>query len=182
MPANSGSNVEILLAHRNAVLTSHKGEPDAEFEKELAQVVEEAALPIAFMGIVSESEKIEVVRIFGDVPREVGLRRGQRAVEVGDGFPLPVQPPRFELMNHDVAAPAMLNGRFGIPDAVLARGKFFQDREIVIPGDLCKHRFHNCFIRPGLTERGQSFHAGKSLLRSAACASGRPETVRNCRE
>jgi hypothetical protein len=56
-------------------------------------VVQQTALQIALVRIVAEGEKIEVVGIFGDVPREVGLRRGQSAVEAGDGFPLPVQPP-----------------------------------------------------------------------------------------
>ena len=41
----------------------------------------------------SYRNKIKVVRIFGDVPREVGFRWVESAVEVGDGFPLPVQPP-----------------------------------------------------------------------------------------
>ena len=79
---------EFLVADRKAVLTSDEGEPDPEFEKELAQVVQQTALQIALVGIVAEGEEIEVVGIFGDVPREVGLRRGQRAVEVGDRFPL----------------------------------------------------------------------------------------------
>ena len=50
-------------------------------------MVEQTALQIVLVGIVFRGEKIEVVRIFGDVPGEVGLRRGQRAVEVGNGFP-----------------------------------------------------------------------------------------------
>ena len=51
-------------------------------------------------------------------------------------------------------------------------GDFFQDREIVIPGDLCKHRLHNCIVRPSLGERahvfqvarGESFHFGERSL------------------
>ena len=75
-------------------------------------------------------------------------------------------------MNQDVTAPAVLNGRFGVPDAVLGPGEFFEDREIVIPGELCKHRLHNCFIGPGLRERphvlqisrGESFHVRERSL------------------
>ena len=66
-------------------MASHKREPDAESEKELAQVVEQAAFQI--VGVVAEGEKIEVVGIFGYVPREVGLRRGQSAIEVGNASP-----------------------------------------------------------------------------------------------
>ncbi len=64
-------DVKFLVAHGEPVLAAHKREPDAEFEKKLAQVVQQAALQIALVGLVAEGEKIEVVRIFGDVPREV---------------------------------------------------------------------------------------------------------------
>jgi len=113
-----------VAAHGERVLAAHKCEPDAEFEKKLAQVLEQATLQIALVRIVAEGEKIEVVGIFGDVPRKVGFRRGQRSVEVGDGSSLPVQSPGFDLVNQDVAAPAVLNGRFGVPDTVLASGSF----------------------------------------------------------
>ena len=111
--------VEFLAAHGEPVLAAHKCEPDAEFEKKLAQVVEQTTLQIALVGIVAEGEKIEVLWIFGDVPREVGLRRWQCAVEVCDGFPLPVQSSGFDLVNQDVATPAVLDGRFGVPDTLL---------------------------------------------------------------
>ena len=75
-------------------------------------------------------------------------------------------------MDEHVAAPAVLNGGPRVPDAVLESGEFFRDREIVIPGDLCKHRLHNCFIRPGFAERphvfqvtrGESFHVRERSL------------------
>ena len=98
--------------------------------------------------------------------------RGQCAVEVGDGFPLPVQPPGFDLMNQDVAAPAMLNGRFGVPDAVLGSLDQIEDADVMAPRNLCNKLLHNCFIRPGLTERthvfqisrGESSHSGEVPL------------------
>jgi len=124
-------------------------------------VVEQAALQIALVGIVAESEKIEVVRIFGDVPREVGLRRGQRAVEVGNGFPLPVQSPGLDLVNQNVATPSVLNGRFGVPDTVFGSLDAIQDADIVAPRNLCNKLLHNCFIRPGLAERSHVFQISR---------------------
>ncbi len=45
------------------------------------------------------------------------FRRGrrERAVEVGGGLPLTVDQAGVHLVNQDVAAPAVLNGRAGVP-------------------------------------------------------------------
>jgi len=40
------------------------------------------------MGVIAESENIEVIRIFSDVLCQVGLGCGQGTVEVGNRFPL----------------------------------------------------------------------------------------------
>jgi hypothetical protein len=39
------------------------------------------------VGVFAKHEKIEVVRVFGKILSEIGLRGGQCAVEVGNGFP-----------------------------------------------------------------------------------------------
>ncbi len=57
-------------------------------------------------------------KIFGDIPREVGLRRGKGAVEIGDGLALAVDASGFHLVDQHVAAPTVPEGRFGVPDAV----------------------------------------------------------------
>ena len=93
-------------------------------------MVEQTALQVALVRIVAEGEKTEVAEIFCDVPREVKLRRGQSTVEVGNGFPLQVQPPGFDLMDKNVATSSVLNGRFGVPDAG-------QDTGVVAPRNLC---------------------------------------------
>ena len=80
-------DVEFLVAHHNAMLAAHKCEPDTEFEKELAQVVKQASLQIALVHIVAGGEKIEVVVIFGDVPREVGSRARKVRSKFAAAFP-----------------------------------------------------------------------------------------------
>lgn len=61
------------------------------------------------------------------------MHRGQSAVEVGDGFSLPLQPSGF--------------GGF---DAI-------QETDVVTPRNLCNKLLHNCFIRPGFAERAHVF-------------------------
>ena len=82
----------------------------------LAEVFEQTPLHIAFVRIIPESEEIEIVRIFGDVLREIGLWRWKRAVEIGNRFPLPVPPLGLNLVNKDIATPSMLNGGSRVPN------------------------------------------------------------------
>ena len=85
----------------------------------------------------------------------------KRAVEVGHGLSLPMPPAGFDLMHQHVAAPSMLNGRLGVPDAILGGGELFEDCEVVVPGNLCKHRLHKCLIRPRLGERPHIFQVAR---------------------
>jgi MFS family permease len=114
-------------------------------------------------GIVAGGEKIEIVRIFGDVPRQVGLRRGQGAIEAGDGFPLPVQPSGFNLVDEHVAAPSVLNGGPGVPDAVFGSLDQVEDADAMAPRNLCNKLLHNCFIGPRRTPSCISDFAARSL-------------------
>lgn len=66
----------------------------------------------------------------------------------------------------------MLNGRLGVPDAVLGSLDAVQDADVVSPRNLCNKLLHNCFVRPGLAERphvfqvarGESFHVRERSL------------------
>ena len=119
--------IEFFVAYGKPVLASHKREPDAQFEEELAEVIEQPALKITLVGIIAEHEKIEAPGIFGDVLRHVGLWRRKSAVKVGNCLSLSMPPAGFDLMNEHVAAPSMLNGGFDVPDAILRDGELFRE-------------------------------------------------------
>ena len=65
---------------------------------------------MALVGIRCEHEKVEVVGVFEDLLSQIGVRRGQRSLEVGQGFALPVVEMGFDLMLEDRPAPAVLVG------------------------------------------------------------------------
>jgi hypothetical protein len=54
------------------------------------------------VSIVTESQEIKIVRILGDVLCQIRLRSRKSAIEIGNGFPLPVQASGLDLMNKDV--------------------------------------------------------------------------------
>ena len=66
---------------------------------------------------------------------------------------LPAEASGLDLMNEDVAAPSVLDNAFALPNSFLRVGELFQNSEIVVPSDLCKHRVHKCFFGPSLDER-----------------------------
>ena len=83
-----------------------------------------------------------------------------------------------------------LDRRLGIPDAILRASELFENREVLIPGDLCKHRLHNASLGQALSERPhvlqvagrKSLHVREARLRSAAKRSMTfaPQLYRSC--
>ena len=69
--------------------------------------------------------------------------------------------PGFDLVNEHVAAPSMLNGRLGVPNPILCGRELFENGEVVVPGDLCKHRLHKCLVRPRFGERPHVFQVAR---------------------
>ena len=71
-----------------------------------------------------DSQKVESVRIFEELLREVGLLRWERLPEIGDGGALPAVDSTLNLNPQDVAAPAVFDGLLDVPEA-LRRGFYF---------------------------------------------------------
>lgn len=56
--------VEVLAAHLQMHLAADEREAGAQLEQQLAQVLQEAAMEIAFAGVFGQAEKVEVVGVF----------------------------------------------------------------------------------------------------------------------
>src|SRR5271165_5857170 len=52
----------------------------------------------------------------------------------------------------------------GIPEALRLGLQFLQQGEVMVPGDLCKRRLHNCLVGPGF---GESPHVFEVTWRKA---------------
>ena len=68
------------------ILAANKREADAEFEQKFLDVVKQTLFEVAFVRVVADREEIEIVGVFERLFGEIGLRRRQRALKVGDGF------------------------------------------------------------------------------------------------
>jgi hypothetical protein len=104
-------DIEILSTDFKVVLASRKGEADTQFEEEVTDVFYQAPFQITFQCIVAQREEVKVVRVFEHLPRKVGLRRGERAREVGDGLAQPLVEAAIDLIFEDCSAPPMLDCR-----------------------------------------------------------------------
>src|ERR1039457_3915534 len=92
---------ELLLPNLNPILAPEEREPNTEFQQEIAQMLQEPALQIALVRLGTQRQEIEVVGIFGDLLRQVGLRRRQSAIEIRDGLSLPAVEPGFDLQDQN---------------------------------------------------------------------------------
>ena len=68
---------EIVAANLDMYLPTDEGEPRAEFDQELGDVLDQSCFDGSLLGILAQPEKIESVGIFQRFARQVGLRRGQ---------------------------------------------------------------------------------------------------------
>ena len=70
-------------------LPADEGEPLAQFEQEPFQLVKEVGLQFPLVERLLQSKEVEDVGVFERLLNEVGLRRGQEPLEVGDRLSLP---------------------------------------------------------------------------------------------
>lgn len=92
---------ELLSADLKRVLTADEGEPDAQLEQELSDVLKETGLEMPFVRFGRECQEIEVVRVLKELLRQVRLRRRKRLAEVSECLPLPAVKPAFNLLSRE---------------------------------------------------------------------------------
>src|SRR4029077_2084726 len=107
--------LEVFSSDFEQNLAADEGEPNAELDEKLAQVREEFPLQVALLRFGRESEEIEIVRVFDDLLRKIGLRLRESGLEIGERLSLTAVEATVDLHDEDVAAPAILNGLLGIP-------------------------------------------------------------------
>ncbi len=83
----------------------------------------EPGFKLPFVGVLGEGEKTEVVWIPQQLLCQVGLGGWRRPLKIRDRFPLALKEPCLNLKHEHVPAPAVLDGRLGVPES-LVRGLY----------------------------------------------------------
>ena len=125
--------VEVLPADFEMHLPTDEGKAGAEFEEKFFDVRHQALLDGALVGVVPEIEEVEDVGIFGDLLREVRLRRRERRAEVGDRFALASIQGGIDLEGENVARPTVVSSLPGVPEAGNRSVDFFEQDNVVRP-------------------------------------------------
>jgi hypothetical protein len=137
------------------MLAADEGEAHAELDQELPEMLEQTLFELALARRLAQPEKIEMIRILEDLFHQIGVCGWQGALKVCRRPALPQMQPAFDLVNQDVAAPAVLDGGPGVPAARFGIGDLLQESDLVPPGQLCKDDLHEVMVWPG---RGEGPH------------------------
>jgi hypothetical protein len=97
----------------------------------------------------------------------LGLREG--AVKIGDCLTLTAVKFTFDLVDEDIAAPAVLDSLPDVPFTLNGVRKFVDDHTVMEPGNLCSSLLHKSSVRPSFGNSPhvleipgrESFHLGK---------------------
>ena len=78
---------KLFAAHLNRILAAYESEADAEFQKKVAEVIDQCPLQLALACLFGEGAELEVVWVLDALLRELRLRSWQSAGEVRQGLP-----------------------------------------------------------------------------------------------
>ncbi len=140
---------EVLIPDFEWYLPAYECESGTEFQQKSLDVIHQRLLDLSLTAGIGRAEEVEQVGVFEDLGCKIGLTRRQRGGEIGERFALPRMDAGLDLECEDVVRPPLFNDLTHIPQALDGVVEFLQQRDVVVPGDLCKRRLHNCALRPG---------------------------------
>lgn len=142
--------VEVVAPHLEVHLAADEGEAGTEFQEQLAQVLQQAAVDVTLAGVLGQAEEVEVVGVLEQGHSQFGLRRWEGAVEVGGRAALAAVEIRIDLCVEYCAAPAVGNRGLRVPDSLRLFPNALKKSNIVTPGQLSDKLSDNCLVRPRL--------------------------------
>jgi hypothetical protein len=147
-------DVEVVAADLEVHLAADECEPAPELEEGLLQAIHEGSLHIALARALIEVEKLEDVRVFRQLLRQVGFRSGQLAGEVRRRCPDALAKPAGDLEAQHVPRPAAVRCFGRVPLSVRPGVERVHEHEEVCPGKLCSGLLHKLLnVRPALGDR-----------------------------
>jgi hypothetical protein len=122
---------------------SEKSEPRPEFQEKPGDVPHEGVLDVALNGFLAEAEKLEHVGVLQGLDGELGVRRGEVAVEVGDRGAMAQVELVLDVNIQRGPRPAVPDDLGCIPFAVGVCGNLGEEGDDVEPGQLVSRLLTN---------------------------------------
>ncbi len=101
------------------MLATDKGKTLSEFHHEFLNMGNQRVFKVAFLGVGIQCHEIKDARIFDKLLRNLSLSGRQSLVEVGQRRALALVKFGFDLMDKYIPRPAVLNGGFDVPFALV---------------------------------------------------------------
>jgi hypothetical protein len=115
-------------------------------------VQDQLALELAFVLFAGHGHEVKDIRVLEGLLGKIRARRRHRGREVGDGLARAFVESGLDLVDQDIAGPAIVDGGSRVPETCFGVVELLDQREVVVPGQLCKRRLHNCRGWPGFGE------------------------------
>src|SRR6185436_21146861 len=135
--------VEVLAADLEVDPAADEGEAGAELEEEPLDLIDERLLDLSLAARIGGAEEVEEVRILEDLLGHVGVGRRQRPRERTDRLALPLVRMVLDLKHEHVARPTVQDSAPRVPEPRISSVEPLQERDVVVPGQLCKRRLHD---------------------------------------
>lgn len=132
----------------------------------MLDVVDEGLLDFAFAPRVGGAEEVEEVWILEDLLGEIGVAGRKGGLEVRQSLALSRVRAGFDLQDEDAVGPAMLARLARVSEAISGIVELLEQRDVVVPGDLCKRLLHDC----ALHRRVGGEHDARALVGNSASA------------
>jgi hypothetical protein len=127
-------NKEIVASNFKLHLSANEGEASSEFNEKMGDVFNEGGFDGALLGLLTESQKIEPIRIFEGLPSKVGLWLRQAEFEVCYGLTFSLQSLGFDMDFENIPRPAMFDRCPGVGKAPLGIFESGEEDNVVAPG------------------------------------------------
>jgi hypothetical protein len=78
-------DIKDLIPHLERNLATGEGEAAAQLQEQIPEMDQETALDLPLVRFAGDGQKIEVVGVFQNLFGQIGVRRRQRPLKIGDG-------------------------------------------------------------------------------------------------
>jgi hypothetical protein len=108
----------ILAAYAQPILLAKEGKAGPQLDQKPPDISDESAFHDVLRRVVRDRQKLETIRVFQLLFRQVGLKSRERFLKVSLGLALTAEEIAFDSVDHHQATSASFNGGTSVPQAL----------------------------------------------------------------